>query len=134
VDRVLAAIAALVTVMAAAFLFISLYNALQQRRRDIALMRSLGAHRRTVFGLVIAEALCITLVATVAGVLAGHALVGIGAHFIRVETGVRLSGLYFSSSEVWIVPAALLLGALTGLVPALQAYSVNVAKNLSPIA
>jgi putative ABC transport system permease protein len=134
VDRVLAAIAALVTVMAAAFLFVSLYNALQQRRRDIALMRSLGAHRRTVFGLVIAEALCITLVATVAGVLAGHALVGIGAHFIRVETGVRLSGLYFSSSEVWIVPAALLLGALTGLVPALQAYSVNVVKNLSPIA
>lgn len=134
VDRVLAAIAALVTVMAAAFLFVSLYNTLQQRRRDIALLRSLGAHRRTVFGLVLAEALMITLVASVIGIAMGHVIVSIGAHFIKVETGVRLSGLYCSRAEAWILPAGLLLGALTGLVPAIQAYSVNVARNLSPIA
>jgi len=133
VDKVLAAIAVLVTVMASAFLFVSLYNALQQRRRDIALMRSLGAHRRTVFGLVITEAAVITLIAAVAGMIAGHGLVAIGAHFIKVETGVRLSGLYVSSAEAWILPVGLLLGALTGLVPALQAYAVNAAKNLSPI-
>ena len=134
VDRVLAAIAALVTVMAAAFLFTSLYSALQQRRRDIALMRSLGAHRRTVFCLILAEAFSITLAASVAGIILGHALVAVGAYFIEVETGVRLTGLYFSKAELWIFPVGLILGGLTGLAPAVQAYSVNVAKNLSPIA
>jgi putative ABC transport system permease protein len=134
VDRVLAAIASMVTVMAAAFLFVSLYNALQQRRRDIALMRSLGAHRSTVFGLVITEALVITFIAALTGIAVGHIIVAIGAHFIKVETGVRLTGLYVSSDEVWILPVGLLLGALTGIVPAVQAYTVNVAKNLSPIA
>jgi len=134
VDRVLAAIAALVTLMATGFLFVSLYSALQQRRRDIALMRSLGAHRRTVFGLIIAEALVITLVAILVGFGLGHVLVGVGAHFIKVETGVRISGFYISTAEQWIVPLGLILGGLVGLVPAVQAYSVNVARNLSPIA
>jgi len=134
VDRVLVAIAALVTVMAAAFLFVALYGALRQRRRDIALLRSLGAHRRTVFGLILAEALIITLVASCIGLAIGHILVAAGAHFIRIETGIRLTGLYISSAEYWILPLGLTLGALTGLIPALQAYSVNVAKNLTPIA
>ena len=134
VDRVLAAIASMVTVMAAAFLFVSLYNALQQRRRDIALMRSLGAHRSTVFGLVITEAMAISFIAAVVGIAFGHVIVAIGAHFIKVETGVRLTGLYVSTAEVWVLPTGLLLGALTGIVPAVQAYAVNVAKNLSPIA
>ena len=134
VDNVLAAIAALVTVMAAAFLFTALYNALQQRRRDIALMRSLGAHRRTVFGLILVEALFLSFVATIVGILVGHVLVAVGAHFIEIETGVRLTGLYLATSELWILPVGLILGALTGLVPALQAYSVNVADNLLPIA
>ena len=134
VDRVLAAIAALVAVIATGFLFTSLYTALQQRRRDIALMRSLGARRRTVFSLVLAEALIITLVACAAGILLGHALVAVGAYFIEVETGVRLTGLYISTAELWILPLGVLLGSLTGLVPALQAYSVNVVENLVPTA
>jgi len=134
VDRVLAAIGALITVMSGAFLFVSLYGALQQRRRDIALMRSLGAHRRTVFGLILAEALLITLMASVMGIIMGHILVAVGAHFIKVETGVGMTGFYISRAEYWILPAALVLGALTGIVPAIQAYTVNVVRNLSPIA
>ena len=134
VDRVLAAIGALVTVMAAAFLFVSLYSTLQQRRRDIALMRSLGAHRRTVFGLILAEAISISLMAGVIGMIMGHVFVAVGAHYIEVETGVSLTALYFADAEYWILPAALILGGITGTVPALQAYMVNVVRNLSPIA
>jgi len=46
VDKTLLAIALLVTLLSALFLLVSLLSALRERRRDLALMRSLGATRR----------------------------------------------------------------------------------------
>jgi len=88
VDLVLLAIAALVTVLATLFLFTALVSALQQRRRDIALMRSLGATRKTVFGLIISESLVITVLGGFLGLLFGHIIVAVSSHFI---SSVRLT-------------------------------------------
>jgi len=69
VDRVLIAIAAILTVLSALFLFFSLLSALRERRRDLALFRALGATRRTVMGLVVFEALIISLLGGIFGLL-----------------------------------------------------------------
>jgi len=133
VDRVLIAIAAILTVLSALFLFFSLLSALRERRRDLALFRALGATRRTVMGLVIFEALIISLLGGLLGLLIGHGLIGVGAHFIKVETGVAFSGSYLGSADWLVLPGAALVGLLAGLLPAIQAYRLGVLKNLSPI-
>ncbi|HBF35295.1 TPA: hypothetical protein DDW35_12110 [Candidatus Sumerlaeota bacterium] len=133
VDHVLLAIAALVTLLATLFLFTALVSALQERRRDIALLRSLGARRQTVFGLILSESLVITLLGGVMGLALGHAIVALGGHFVKVETGLRFSAAYLSQADIYLLPAMLILGTLAGLLPAIQAYRLSVLKNIHPV-
>jgi len=133
VDKVLVAIAAMVSCLGALFLFVALISALRERRRDIALMRMLGATRRTIFGLVLSESLVISLLGGVLGIVLGHVIVGVGAHFIKVETGVDLTAAHVSAADMLLLPCVAALGVLTGLVPAVQAYRLGVLKNLAPI-
>ena len=133
VDNTLLAIALLVTLLSALFLLVALLAALRERRRDLALMRSLGATRRTVFGLVLSESVVMAMLGGILGLVLGHAIVAVGAHFIRVETGLRFSEMYLSSADVLLLPAIVVLGLVVGLVPAIQAYRTGVLKNLVPV-
>ena len=122
VDSVLKGISLLVSAMALLFLFVSLLTAMRERRRDLALLRCLGATRRTVFGLILAESALISLAGAILGLVAGHGIVALGSHLIKIETGLSLSASKISSADLWTLPALLLLGLLAGLVPAIQAY------------
>ena len=133
VDTVLIAIAIILTALSALFLFISLWSALREMRRDLALFRALGATRTTVMGLVISEALIISVLGGILGLAFGHWLIAIGAHFIKVETGVDFTADYLSMIDWVVIPGAILLGILAGLVPAVQAYRLGVLRNLSPV-
>ncbi len=133
VDTVLLGIAALVTLLALLFLFVALVNALRERRRDLALMRCLGATRRTVFGLVLAESAIIALLGAALGTAIGHGIVAAGSHFIHVETGLRFSAAYVSTADVAVFPGVLVLALAAGLLPAVQAYRLGVLANLAPV-
>ena len=133
VDTVLVGIAALVTVLALLFLFVALISALRERRRDLALLRCLGATRRTVFGLILCESLFIAVAGGAAGMLIGHGIVAAGCEMIRVETGLRFSPFYISQADVFVLPAVAILGLLAGLLPSVQAYRLGVLRNLAPI-
>lgn len=132
VDIVLLAIAVLVTVLGALFLFAALVSALQQRRRDIALMRSLGATRKTVFSLIISESFIITFSGGLLGFLSGHGIVALGSYFIKAETGLLFSYTYISNADIFMVPGLFVLAGLAGIIPAVQAYRLSVMKNLAP--
>ena len=134
VDRVLIAIAIMLTVLASLFLFFSLLQSLREMRGDLALFRALGATRKSVMGLVISEALIISLFGGMLGLALGHWLISLGAHFIKIETGVGFSAGYLSAADWLAIPGAVLLGLFAGLVPGLQAYRLGVLKNLSPVA
>jgi putative ABC transport system permease protein len=133
VDKTLFSISILVTILASLFLFVALLSALRERRRDLAILRALGATRRTVFGLVLAESTVLALLGAVAGLAGGHGIVAIGAHLIRVETGLRFSAAFLSSADLCVLPAVLMLGLVAGTIPAVQAYRLGVLKNLTPI-
>jgi len=133
VDRVLIAIAIILTALSVLFLFFSLLSALREMRRDLALFRALGATRKTVMGLVVSEALIISLLGGILGLAFGHLLIEMGAHFIKVETGVGFTAGYVSMIDWLVIPGAALLGLLAGLVPGIQAYRLGVLKNLSPV-
>jgi putative ABC transport system permease protein len=133
VDRVLIAIAMILTVLASLFLFFSLLQSLREMRRDLALFRALGATRKRVMGLVISEALIVSLFGGLLGLALGHWLIWLGAHFIKVETGVGFTAGYLSSADWLIIPGTALLGLFAGLVPGIQAYRLGVLQNLSSI-
>lgn len=133
VDRVLLVIAAILTALSALFLFFSLLSTLRERKRDLALLRSLGATRKTVMGLVISEALIISFLGGLMGLGMGHGLTAVGSLLIKAETGVGFTASYVSLADWLVLPGVLLLGLMAGLVPGLQAYRLGILQNLSPL-
>ncbi|MCH6255080.1 ABC transporter permease [Puniceicoccaceae bacterium K14] len=129
-DLALRSIAALVAVIAAAGVTATLYNSMNERKRDIAVWRALGARRRVVFGIITLESMGIVLAGLVAGfvlyLVVGYAAAGL----LRERSGVVFSVLA-PNSAFWGVPLGVLgIGFLAGLAPAIKAYTVNVTKDL----
>ncbi len=133
VDSVIMGIAILVSILAMLFLFVALLSALRERRRDLALLRCLGATRRTVFGLILCESITMAVAGAILGVAIGHGIVAFGSELIRVETGLRFSASYISTADLYVLPAVIGLGLLAGLLPSIQAYKLGVLKNLTPV-
>jgi putative ABC transport system permease protein len=132
-DQVLALVAYLVALVAAGSVLVSIYNSMSARRRDLAILRALGARRRTIFGAVLAEAACIGALGALAGFLFYAGLFTVVAGLIRSQTGVVLN-VTALHPVLWVCPVAMiLLCALGGLVPALKAYRTPVAETLAPV-
>ncbi len=132
-DRVLALVAYLVALVAAASVLAGIYASMSARRRDIAILRALGARRRTIFGAVVAEAAAIGALGAVVGFGVYVALLVGVAEVIRAQTGVVLAVGEWHA-VLWICPLAMTaLAALGGVVPAVKAYRVPVAETLAPV-
>lgn len=122
-----------VALVAVATVLVSVYASMSARRRDLAILRALGARRRTVFVAVLGEAVATGALGALGGLLAHLGLMAVAAAVVRAETGVVLAVAHWHP-VVAIVPAALLgLCALAGAVPAWKAYRADVAAGLSPI-
>jgi putative ABC transport system permease protein len=132
-DQVLTLVAYLVALVAAGSVLASIYNSMSARRRDLAILRALGAKRRTIFGAVLAEAACIGALGAVAGFAIYFGLFAGVANLIRAQTGVVLD-ITAAHPVLWICPVAMIgLCALGGIVPALKAYRTPVAETLAPV-
>jgi putative ABC transport system permease protein len=132
-DQVLALVAYLVALVAAGSVLTSIYNSMSARRRDLAILRALGARRRTIFGAVLAEAACIGALGAAAGYAIYFALFAGVASIIRTQTGVVLD-LAARHPVLWVCPLAMIgLCALGGVVPAFKAYRTPVAETLAPV-
>ena len=132
-DQVLTLVAYLVALVAAGSVLASIYNSMSARRRDLAILRALGAKRRTIFGAVLAEAACIGALGAVIGFAVYFGLFAGVANIVRAQTGVVLD-LAAKHPVLWICPLAMIgLCALGGVVPALKAYRTPVAETLAPL-
>lgn len=133
VDRVLIAIAIMLTVLSSLFLFFSLLQSLREMRRDLALFRALGATRMSVMGLILSEALIVSISGGILGLVFGHWLIDIGSQFIKIETGVGFTATYVCLIDWLVIPGTALLGLVAGFIPGIQAYRLSVIQNLSPV-
>ncbi len=132
IGKVLRIVAYLVVVVACGSILASIYNTMNERRREFAILRALGAGRGVVFGAIVLESTTIASLGSLVG-YAVHLAIGIGAaQLIRRETGVVIDPFAWHPS-LWAVPLGVVgLGALSGLLPAWNAYSTDVAANLAP--
>lgn len=132
-NKVLELVGYLVMLVAGAAILASIYNTMNERRREFAILRALGARRGTVFSAIVCESATIAFLGTLAGYVVYFVLVSVAAHYVRLKAGVVLDPWKFHESLKWTPIGMIGLGALTGIVPALKAYSTDVASNLVPV-
>jgi len=128
----LLAISALVTVVAAVGILVSIYNSVSARLREIAIIRALGATRARVLSIICLEAGLVGLMGAVLGLILGHALVALGNVFLVRHLGERLDYARIGAEELAYVALVVVIAVLAGMVPALKAYRTPVATNLTP--
>jgi len=132
VDKVLTLVSYLVVVVATASILASIYNSLNERRREIAILRALGARRSTVFASIVVEAAAIAALGMVLGFAVYAAIIGVASSVIRAQTGVVIDGLGYHAVMVAAPLGIVALAAALGVIPAIKAYRGDVATALAP--
>ncbi len=131
-ERALLAISALVAVVSLAGLVAVIMAGLNERRRELAILRALGAGPRQVLLLLAAEGALVTLAGVAAGALAcALAVVGLQG-WVQSQAGIVLQLRAPLPTEWMILGAILVAGWLASLVPGYRAYRMSLADGLSP--
>jgi putative ABC transport system permease protein len=131
-EDVLKMILAIVGVIVLLYVFVSMYSATMERRREIATMRALGARRATVLGIVLVESAALATIGAVGGIVGGHAVAFLAGSLLG-PSGLVTKPFVFNLFEPAVVAGVIVLGTLAGLVPAMLAYRTEVAENLAPL-
>jgi putative ABC transport system permease protein len=130
-SEVLRGFGAVLLFTAALSVFIALWNAVRERRADLAMLRMLGAPPIRVAALLLCEAWWLALLASVLGLAAGHGLTALVASMLEAQRSLPVSGWLWLPAEAWIPAAALGVATVAALIPAVTAYRVDVAQLLN---
>jgi putative ABC transport system permease protein len=130
VRTMLLVLTGLIIIVSGISIFVSIYNSMADRKREIAIMRALGARRGTVFSIIVAEAVLLCLLGWIVGTALGHALVFLAAPIVEARSDVLINPWSFEREELLLLPVILVLSIVVGLLPALTAYRVDVARGL----
>ena len=122
VQRSLLAIAAAVVAVACLTILTTLHQAGERRRRDIAILRSLGAVRREVAALVFTEGVLLTGTGIGLGLLLGHGGLALATASLRDATGLVLDPWQMTRAELHAVLAMAISGSVASLLPAVTSY------------
>jgi len=131
-EDVLRMILAIVGIIVLLYVFVSMYSATTERRREIATMRALGARRATILGIVLAECAALANVGGIGGIIGGHAVAYLAESLIG-SSGLVTNPFRVDVFEPAVLAGVILLGTLAGLLPAVLAYRTEVAENLAPL-
>lgn len=150
IQTALLALTVIICVVSGISILVSIYNSMNDRRHEIAVMRALGASRGTVFSIILFESIFLSLGGGLVGWIGGHTLNALASRKIEQVTGVSLGFFDFApavnlleilgvestvewmaiSTEFLLVPGLILLAVIVGFMPALSAYRTDVSRSL----
>jgi putative ABC transport system permease protein len=133
VDRIILAIAAAVMLSCGIAIMLALYNSMEQRRRQIAVLRVLGASQGRVLGLVLTESAVIGLLGAASGIAVAAVGALVAATVMKERLGLTIDPTLQPVAMILVSAGTIALASLAGLVPALAAYRTSVMRNLRPI-
>jgi putative ABC transport system permease protein len=116
--------------LAALGMLITLTNAMNERRYDLALMRSFGASPGKLLGLVITESVIMAMLGVLLGILFGHIAVELLASWLADSKHIHITGTLFLAEEKWLLLMGLVTGVVAAVIPALKVYRIDIFKTL----
>jgi putative ABC transport system permease protein len=130
VEKALLLTAACVVAAGLLGMLAALLGTLSERRREMSILRALGAGPLTVSTLLLLEAMLLTVVGVLLGLLLLHLGALLAAPMIERATGIALSLGWPSVGELKLLALVLGAGAGVGLIPAFLAYRRSLADGM----
>ncbi len=113
-------------------MLVALYSSLDARRREMAILRAVGAGPRTIVSLLVLESALLAFLGCVIGVLLVYLILALGQGTIEARSGVHLAVRALGRTEWTYLALVLGAGTLVGFIPAIKAYRTSLTDGLSP--
>ena len=121
----------LIVLVAMLSVFIALYNALKERKYDMAIMRAMGASKTKLFGNLISEGIFTVFIGGALGIIISHGIVELITVIYSNSRAMGLSGAVFYLEELYLLLGIVVVGVVAALIPAFGVYKVDISKILS---
>jgi len=131
VEQVLLVISGFVVVSGLLGMLTSLLTSLNQRRRELAILRSLGARPWQIGMLLVSESVLLTATGCIIGIGLLYAVQLATAAPLQELSGLQLSLTWLTQHEMLLIAGVLLSGLLVGLIPAWRAYKYSLSDGMS---
>ncbi|MBA3919792.1 MAG: hypothetical protein C0516_14565 [Gemmatimonas sp.] len=113
-------------------MLVSLYSSLEARRREMAILRAIGAGPRTILSLLVLESTLLAFLGCVIGVALVYAGLALAQGPVEQRFGLHLALRALGSTEYLYLGIVMGAGMLIGFVPAWKAYRTSLVDGLSP--
>jgi len=131
-ENALLLMSALVALVSLAGLVSVVMAGLNERRRELAVLRAVGAGLRHVLALLALEGALVTVLGVLLGVTMAVLGIALLSPWLQAQFGLTLS-LSEPTLNEWLLTASLLVaGWLASLLPGIRAYRLSLADGLSP--
>jgi putative ABC transport system permease protein len=130
-EQALMAVSVFVVIAGLLGMLSSLLTSLQERRREMAILRAMGARPRHVFSLLILEASVLTFVGLIVGTIGLYALLAVAAPIIQQQYGIDLQMIALSQYEWLLLAAVQIAGTIIGFIPAFRAYKQSLSDGMT---
>ena len=130
-EKALLAVSGFVVIVGLSGMLIALMTSLNERRREMAILRSVGARPLHVFSLIIGESAMLTIAGVAVGVGLLYGLLIAGQPLILSKFGLYLAIGGLSAYELVLMAVVCLAGLLIGMIPAYRIYRYSLADGMT---
>ena len=130
IEKALFIVTSMVVFTALLGMIVSILSSLNERRREMAILRSLGAKPIHIFTLFITESSCIAFLGVFSGATTMYALLFTFKSIIEKFTGLYIEITSPGNNEFIIMLIIILASIISGVIPALRAYSLSLSDGL----
>lgn len=129
-ETALLAVSAMVVVTALIGMMATIFSSLNERRREMAIFRAMGARPVTILSMLVLEAMMMAAIGALIGVILLYIGLIIAQPILDSAFGLWLPIDAPTLAELWVVIGVTCAGAIVSLVPALRAYRMSVADGM----
>lgn len=129
-ETALLAVSAMVVVTALIGMMATIFSSLNERRREMAIFRAMGARPATILGMLVLEAMVMAAAGAALGVAFLYAGLIIAQPIVDRAFGLWLPIEAPTLHELWVILAVVSASAIVSLVPAFRAYRMSVADGM----
>ena len=123
-------VSAMVVVTALIGMMATIFSSLNERRREMAIFRAMGARPRVILGMLVLEAALMSALGAMLGLGLLYAGLAIAQPFIDSAFGLWLPIEAPTLREAWVLLGVVLAGVIVSLLPALRAYRLSLADGM----
>ncbi len=129
-ETALIAVSGMVVITALIGMMATIFSSLNERRREMAIFRAMGARPRVILSLLVLEATLMAAIGAIIGLALLYAGLVVAQPLVDAAFGLWLPIDPPSLRELWVLAGVVAAGAIVSMVPALRAYRMSLADGM----